>query len=286
MRLTALHRFPIKSCRGEELDTALVEPWGLAGDRRWMLVDEAGEAVTARKHRRMLLLRPQLGEDGGLSVTAQGGPTLTVARPDGSKLLDVTVFGRAPFAAALASDAAHACFSEQLGVGVRLVYAEDPHRRQANESYAGPAVPLAFEDGYPVNLGNEASLAALNDLIAASPAGPTGSGHAPLPMVRFRPNFAVAGAAAWEEDGWRRLRIGEATFRVVKGCDRCAIPTTDHETAERSKEPTATLARHRRWDGATWFGVQLVPENPGVTVRLGDAVDVLDAVEAPDGPLR
>ena len=78
----------------------------------------------------------------------------------------------------------------------------------------------------------------------------------------------------------------EAAFRVVKGCDRCAIPTTDHLTAERFKEPTYTLAQQRRFDGAVWFGMSLVPDNPGATVRVGDEVEVLEAVEAPDGPPR
>ena len=105
-------------------------------------------------------------------------------------------------------------------------------------------------------------------------------------MVRFRPNVVVAGGAAWAEDGWRRLRIGEAVFRAVKGCDRCAIPTTDDETAVRFKEPTYTLARHRRWDGAVWFGMNLVPETAGATLRVGDEVELLDAVAAPDGPPR
>ena len=27
----------MKSCRGEDLSEALIEPWGLAGDRRWMV---------------------------------------------------------------------------------------------------------------------------------------------------------------------------------------------------------------------------------------------------------
>ena len=44
LTLTELHRFPVKSCRGQELESAEVEPWGLAGDRRWMVVDDVGEA--------------------------------------------------------------------------------------------------------------------------------------------------------------------------------------------------------------------------------------------------
>ena len=44
--------------------SALVEPWGLAGDRRWMLVDAKGVEVTARKHPRLLLVTPSYTSDG------------------------------------------------------------------------------------------------------------------------------------------------------------------------------------------------------------------------------
>ncbi len=282
LRLTELRRFPVKSCRGESLQSAVVEPWGLAGDRRWMLVDETGEAVTAREQRRMLLIHPRIREDGGLDVSAPDQPALSVARPNGDEHVDVTVFGRTPFAAAPADSEAHAWFSRLLGEPVRLVYADDPHRRPANPAFAGPGVPLHLGDGYPMLLASEESLAALNDLIAEGRRADEG----PVPMVRFRPNLVVAGEHAWSEDGWRRLRVGEAVFRAVKGCDRCAIPTTDEETAVRRKEPTYTLARHRRWDGATWFGMNLVPETPGATLRVGDEVELLEVVDAPDGPPR
>ena len=282
LRVTELRRFPVKSCRGEELETAVVEPWGLAGDRRWMLVDDSGEAVTAREHRAMLLIHPRLRADGGLLVSAPGRTDLDVARPAGDRLVDVTVFGGPPFRAALADHAAHAWFRDLLGERVRLVFADDPNRLQANPAYAGPGVPMAFGDGYPLLLATEESLAALNELIAAG----ARAGEGPLPMVRFRPNVVVAGGPAWAEDGWVRLRIGEAVFRAVKGCDRCAIPATDHETAIRYKEPTFTLARHRRWDGKVWFGMNLVPETRQATLRVGDGVEVLHAMAAVDGPPR
>ena len=281
MRLTALHRFPVKSCAGEELEEAVVEPWGLAGDRCWMVVDAEGECVTARERKQLLLVRPVLRADGGVDLGAPGREDLEVGPPTGATT-DVTVFGRQPHPARLAGAAADAWFSEVVGEPVRLVFAHAPEGRQANAAFAGPDVPMAFADGYPLNVGSEASLADLNDRIAEGPRPDEGR----LPMLRFRPNLSVDGEQAWVEDGWRRLRVGEATFRVVKGCDRCAIPTTDPDTAERSKEPTATLARHRRFDGATWFGMQLVPESPGATLRVGDEVEVLEAVEAPDGPPR
>ena len=59
MQLTGIWRYPVKSCRGEELTAARVEPWGLTGDRRWMIVDDQGRkfskrdgAVTLRSLRR------------------------------------------------------------------------------------------------------------------------------------------------------------------------------------------------------------------------------------------
>ena len=280
LTLSAINRFPVKSCRGEALRSALIEPWGLSGDRRWMVVDEDGEAITAREQRRLLLVRPEL-EDGGLLVRAEGRPDLHVTVPEVPDV-KVTVFGRAPLAACQADPAAHAWFSELLGVPARLVYQDEPTRRRLNPDFGEPDDSAAFQDGYPLMMTTAASLAALNELISAGPRADEG----PLPMIRFRPSVVVDGSAAWEEDGWRRLRIGAARFRVVKGCDRCVIPTTDPDTVARGKEPIATLAKHRRWDGATWFGMQLIPDTRGVTINVGDEVEVLESVPAPDGPPR
>ena len=281
LHLSELRRYPVKSCRGQALEVGVVEPWGLAGDRRWMLVDDTGETVTAREQRELLLIRPRLRADGGLEVSAPDQDDLIVPPADG-RVVDVTVFGRTPFGATEAGLEADAWFSKVLGEPVRLVYADDPNRRQANPEHAGPGVPMHFGDAYPLLLTTEASLATLNELIAAGPRADEG----PLPMVRVRPNLVVAGSLPWAEDGWRRIRVGAAEFRVVKGCDRCAIPTTDEQTAVRRKEPTYTLAQHRRWDGAVWFGMNLVPVTPGATLRVGDEVEVLHAVPAPDGPPR
>ena len=180
----------------------------------------------------------------------------------------------------MASDQAHQWFSKAVGEPVRLVHADDPSRRRANPARTQAVVPMAFADGYPLHLATEESLADLNAQIAAGPMADQG----PLPMVRFRPNIVVAGAEPWADDGWHRIRIGEGVYRAVKGCARCTIPTTDHETAEHFKEPTATMARTRRWDGQVWFGTNLVCDTPGVTIRVGDEVEVLETRDGSDGP--
>ena len=282
LTVTDMFRYPVKSCRGERLAATPVEPWGLAGDRRWMIVDAYGEVVTAREHPRLVLVTP-LPEDGGIRLTGPDGPDLTVRVPGGEELIPVTVW-QSKLLAAPAGAAADAWFSALTGEPVRLVYLDDPTRRRPNPDYSRDGDRVSFADGYPLLLTSGRSLAELNAAIAAGPRAAEG----PLPMRRFRPNVVVAGAAPWAEDGWRRLRIGEVTFRAVKGCDRCVLTTIDPATAATGKEPIATLARTRRWDGKVWFGMNLIPDGPqpGRSIRVGDAVEVLEQADRADGPPR
>jgi uncharacterized protein YcbX len=282
LTVTDLYRYPVKSCRGEQRVTAPVEPWGLAGDRRWMIVDRSGEVLTAREYPRLVLVTPFL-TGGGIRLTGPDGPDLTVRAPAGDGLIPVAVF-QSRLLAAPAGAAADAWFSSVIGEPVRLVYLDDPTRRRPNPDYSRDGDRVSFADGYPLLLTTESSLAELNEAIAAGPLATEG----PLPMRRFRPSVVVAGAGPWAEDGWRRLRIGEVTFRAVKGCDRCVLTTIDPDTAATGKEPIATLARTRRWDGKVWFGMNLIPDapRPGNSIRVGDPVEVLERDDRADGPPR
>jgi len=272
-RITSIWRYPVKSCRGEELPAARVEPWGLAGDRRWMIVDASGQQVTAREHPRLLLITPRLNGGGHITLTSPDQPDLVVPVPDGTDLVPVSVFA-SDLLAAPAGDKAAAWLSEIAGEAVRLVYLDDPTRRPTNPEYSLDTDRVSFADGFPLLLTSEESLAALNGWIAAGEKAAEG----PLPMRRFRPSVVVSGAPAWAEDDWRRLRIGPVTFRVAKGCARCVLTTIDPDTAVRGHEPLFALARYRQWDNKVWFGAQLIPDNPapGAVIRPGDLVEILE----------
>ena len=280
--LTAINRFPVKSMRGEALDDASVEPWGLAGDRRWMVVDDDAEAITAREVNRLLLFRPRL-LPGRLVISAADLPDLEVAAPSGPSR-PVTVHGH-PLLATPVPDADR-WLSAALERPAHLVHLSDPTVRSPNPRFSHPDDRVNLADAYPVLVTTESSLADLNARIADGRGEADDEKIDPLPMMRFRPNLVVAGTPAWAEDGWRRLRIGETVFRAVKGCDRCMMTTVDPDTAVRGKEPIATLARFRRYDKATWFGMNLITDTPGAVVRVGDEVEILTAVDAPDGPPR
>lgn len=269
MHLATLHSYPIKGCYRVDHDAARVEPWGLAGDRRWLLVDPDGTLVTQREVARLGQVRAVATADG-LLLHADDRPDLAVARPVGGELLEAQVW-HDRVAATLVGAAADDWFSAALDRKVRLLWLDDPTRRAVDPRYALPTDRVSFADGYPLLLANLASLHALNDWLAES-----GSPEGPLPMTRFRPSVVVSGAPAWAEDGWvgERIRIGEITFRVPKPCGRCLVTTTDQETGERGHEPLRVLARHRNVDQKLLFGVYLIPEGTG-GIRVGDPVEPL-----------
>ncbi|HEX4830693.1 MAG TPA: MOSC N-terminal beta barrel domain-containing protein [Trebonia sp.] len=273
LRLTDIWRYPVKSCRGQRLAAGTVEPWGLAGDRRWMLVDDDGRFVTGREHPCLVLVRAEPAP-GAIRLAAPGVADLVVpVPPAGAALVPVRVWA-SELVAAQASAEAGRWLSKVIGADVRLVYLDDPTRRPTPAKHSRAGDVVSFADGYPLLLTSEQSLARLNEWIAAGRHAAEG----PLPMTRFRPNVVVAGAAPWAEDDWRRVRIGPVAFRVAKPCGRCVFTTVDPRTARRGKEPLATLARHRRWDGNVWFGVNLIPDAPapGGVIRAGNPVEVLE----------
>ncbi|WEH32132.1 MOSC domain-containing protein [Streptomyces sp. AM 4-1-1] len=269
--LRAIRVHPVKSLAACATDEAVVEPWGLDGDRRWMLVDPAGTVVTQRQQPRMALLSAMRLPDGGLTLSAPGSAPLTVAVPAPVGTVTVTLH-RDKLEVVEAAEAAHGWLSDRLGAPVRLVHLDAPrHRRFIDPVYSLPGEPVSLADGYPLLLTTRASLNALNSLIAQGDHPDEG----PLPMNRFRPNVVVEGTAPWAEDDWRRIAVGEVTFRVAKPSGRCVITTTDQRTAERGKEPLRTLARHRRFQLGLLFGQNLIPEGTG-RIRVGDSVRILD----------
>ncbi|WP_405094670.1 MOSC domain-containing protein [Micromonospora sp. NBC_01412] len=271
MRLAAVHTYPVKGCHRLDHDGARVEPWGLAGDRRWMVVDADGLGVTQREATALVGLRVA-PRDSGLVLRAAGRPDLDVAEPTGAPPLPVRVFrNRLPVPALPAGPAADDWLGALLGRPVRLVHLARPTRHLAPGDRAHDTGDrVSFADVYPLLLAATASLGALNGWLVEA-------GEAPVPMSRFRPNLVVEGTPAWAEDDWagRWLRIGAARFRAAGPCGRCVVTTTDQETGVRGKEPLRTLGRHRNIGGKLLFGLHLVPDGPGV-VRVGDPVTVAD----------
>lgn len=261
MQLRSIHIYPIKGTRRVPLDEAVVAQRGLAGDRRWMLVDSEGTFLSQRTRPQMALIRTQPNGEA-THVTAPGMPPLTLRQPRDRAAREAVQIWKDAVAAVPAAAEAHAWFSRFLGLRCRLVFMDEKAQRLFDASGAGAGAEVSFADVSPVMLATHASLDALNARLVDA-----------VPMNRFRPNLVVDGTEAFAEDGWKRLRIGEVVFRVVRPVGRCTVTTTDQDTAEVGKEPLRTLATFRKRGDLVYFGVHMIPLSEGV-VRVGAAATV------------
>lgn len=262
MKLTGLFVYPIKACAGIALEQAAVAERGLAGDRRYMIVDRHGTFVTQRELPRLCLVRAAFERDE-LVVSAPGVGSLSLPRQlAAGERVRFRVWSSE--GSALRHAEASRWFSELVNDELSLVYMPDDERRPVNPARARPGDLVSFADGYPLLLISEESLADLNARLME-----------PVEMRRFRPNLVISGAEPYAEDDMSALRIGAVSFRGVKRCERCSVTTVDPETGERGKEPLRTLSHYRQRDGKVWFGMNLIHDHTG-QLALGDDVVVTD----------
>lgn len=261
--LSSLYFYPVKSLRGIGLERAPVDNRGIHFDRHWMVVDDKGDFITQRQFPNMALIHTAL-TPSGLRLSAPGMADLDVLfEPEAPVQQTVQVWGDRCMALSAGPGAA-AWLSDFLGLDCRLVFMPESTRRPVDPDYAESSDQVGFADGFPFLLISEASLADLNGRLDQA-----------LPMIRFRPNLVVAGCEPYAEDQWRRIRIGEVTFRVSKPCSRCVIPTINPDTAEKSVEPLRTLNRYRRDGNKVYFGQNLLHDGTG-ELRAGMPVEVLE----------
>jgi uncharacterized protein YcbX len=255
--------YPIKACRGFEVDSSCVERMGLEHDRRMMVVTPAGEFLTQREYPRLALVTPKL-VNGTLELSAPSYDSIQLAiRSSGVPTL-VNVWKSKGVHAIDQGEEAADWFSDWLGTPVRLVHVADGYRRLINGQYAvNPDDHTGFADGYPILLTSEEGLQDLNSRL-----------ESPVPMNRFRPNIVVKGDEPFAEDTWNRIGIGDVELAVVKPCARCEVTTIDKDTLARSKEPLKTLGKYRKQKLGAIFGQNVIPLNEG-RIRLGMTVTVL-----------
>ena len=261
--LSRLFIHPVKSMRGIGLTHALADVSGFAFDRIFMVTELDGTFITARQFPQMVRFIPAPVQDG-LHLTAPDGSSSIVRFSDFAPADAPTEVWGNHFTARIAPDAINRWLSEFFSRPVQLRWV-GPELTRRVAKFA--AVPLSFADGFPYLLTNEASLRDLQQRCPAS-----------VQMEQFRPNLVVTGAAAWEEDTWKVIRIGEVIFDVVKPCSRCIFTTVSPEKGQKhpTGEPLKTLQSFRtaQDNGDVDFGQNLIPRSRGV-IRVGDEVEIL-----------
>ena len=274
--VSALYKYPVKSCAPVSCEAIELDAFGVAGDRRFVVTTTSGRFLSQRIMPKMALITTCWNEQG-LHLSAPGHPDFH---------LDNDVLANPPRKRAqvwsdelLAGDCGEAAAlwcSAVLGETVRLLFMDEPCQRimpwPHNQPIDAPGLRntmrrVSFADGFPLLLLSDASVTALNARMPA-PA---------VEMINFRPNIVVTGVEAHAEDGWKTLRIGEVTFTVAAPCERCVLTTVDPARGERREdgEPLLTLKSYRSENNQVLFGQNLMHRNLG-TVKVGDTVEVLE----------
>jgi len=258
LELASIHVYPIKSLGGFAVAEARLTDRGLQHDRRWMLVDEAGNFMTQREVGTMACLHTSAATEGFRVTDILTGATLDLPWSLSAGTERMCSVWSDRVRTLVGEPAWSAWFSAQLGRSVQLVYMPDATKRRTDGRYAKGLTSLS--DGFPFLIVSQASL---DDLNARLPS--------PIGMERFRPNLVIAGGTAFQEDAWTDIRIGDARFQLVKPCARCVVITTDQRTGVRDKEPLRTLATYRSKGNKVLFGMNAVGDASG-SVRVGDLV--------------
>lgn len=265
MHLSEINIYPVKSLKGFSINEAKVEDRGLQYDRRWMLVDAKNKFLTQREFSKMATIC--IAVDGDGMTASAGASDLPIPLiPDSDEKASVKIWTSSVKARVYGSEV-NEWFSDALGTNCRLVLMPEESKRKVNPFYAVRKFndTVSFADGYPFMLIGERSLEDFNSRI-----------ETPLPMNRFRPNFVVSGSEPFAEDAWKKIRIGETIFHVVKPCARCVITTIDQSKGEKDgTEPLKTLAAYRNKGGNVLFGQNLIAETGVGIIKTGDEIEIL-----------
>ncbi len=226
---------------------------GVAGDRRFWLVNPAGRLVNGKVHPELMRVHPEWDE-----ATRR----LALRFPDGSVTEGIVEPG-APVAAEMYGESHPSrtvpgpwqeALSEFAGAPLTLLWSE------------ASAVDRGGRGGGWMSILSQASLARLGQA-----AGVDGA----VDGRRFRMLFEIDGVRAHEEDDWigGRVEIGDAVVRPLGDVGRCVVTKCDPDTAISDLDTLGALAHYRR-EGQTEplplgvYGDVVVPGR----VRVGDTV--------------
>ncbi len=262
-QLCQISVYPIKSTAPVDLSRSAVTATGLAFDRQFVLCDENGKFITARTCPQLLAVRTALLQNG-VVISAPESPSLTLEYADFSHRYDPISVWKDNINALYCGQQAEQWFSLYLQKPCKLYFFGPQSQRPVSRK---PDNQVAFADGYPLLLISRGSLDDLNKRCKST-----------VLMTQMRPNLVVGQCDAYAEDSWKRIKIGEVEFEVVKPCGRCILTTTDPQTLQRNpdREPLSVLKRYRKGsDGEAHFGQNLIALNHGI-ISLNDSVEILE----------
>lgn len=225
-RVDHIFMTPVKGTALHSMDEVVVSEHGIAGDRRFFVIDERDRLTNGRRYGPLVTVQSQFDAQSGV---------LTLVFPDGT-----TVTGDA----APTGDAVSVHFFDHHVAGHVV---PGPWRAALSEFCARPVRLIEADvaghglDLHPLTLLGSASIAWLRGRGAAA--------HA-LDRRRFRASLEIAGITPFREETWigHRVRIGDVVAEVIGKVPRCRVIRQDPETGRPDVDTLRMLVdgyRHR-----------------------------------------
>jgi len=247
---------PVKGMALVHPEDLSLEPFGVAANRRFYVVDADGRRYGQIRNGTLARIEPEYDETSG---------ALTLRFPDSSVVDGVPALGESivtdfygrPVRGRVVNGEWSEAISQFVGRPLRLVRSDEP----------GAGVDRGRGT---VTMLSDASLDALAREVDTDA----------VDARRFRMLIGIAGCEPHEEDAWlgRRVRVGEAVVRLHEQVARCAITTQNPRTGVPDLDMLRAIKAYRGTredDGKNIdFGVFGEVESPG-RVRVGDAVEPL-----------
>lgn len=245
-------RYPVKSMRGERVDAAAVDRFGLAGDRVHAVIDtQTGKVASgAWRARRWADLLDWSATCRTEPDDRHRVPEVGIEAPTGARLRS-------------ASSRIDEELTEALGRDVRLA----TRGLEDDTVMYGDAPPGSFQDVATLHLVTTGTLTRLSELAPETS----------FDVRRFRPNLVIdtGDEPGFIEEGWIGAHLtfdGGVRLRVTDRCRRCVMTTLGQ--ADLPKD-AGVLRAAARSNEAT-VGVYAEVEVRG-TVRVGSTVLPVDS---------
>ncbi|CAG8566047.1 15232_t:CDS:10, partial [Acaulospora morrowiae] len=302
--LERLTLYPIKSCHGYTIPPSTswtVTSQGLLYDREWMLVNsETGRALSQKVYPKMALIRPiVLRGKELLVITAPGQEPLHIRLNEFPNEIESSkcssqVCGDNIQTLVYTSNHISQWFTEFLGITCRLARQPTSENSSVNRRFIKPHLlnvepsttagsPLSLSNESPFLLVSQKSVKNVNRKIMdgannhENERKEKDDGSKGIVVDCFRANLVINGnIEAYDEDQWKKVKIGGQVFKLIGPCRRCHMICIDHETGEKTKEPYSTLATYRRNKGRIYFGQHMIhlPELSTFPYEISSGCDV------------
>lgn len=266
IHLKSIIIYPVKSCQGFSVKSWPLTTGGLMYDREWLLQGSGGEILTQKKVPELGSIRTlidlELGKLFIESPTRRDKLQLSLLESLADLSEEVDVFGQR-YEVQSYDDRVNTWFSEAIGRPCTLVRCSSSKYRSC--TYTGLRDRPCRDTQSKLNFVNEGQLLLISEESISDLNSRLNSGKGdckqklPVDAMRFRPNLVISGSSPYSEDNWKKLRIGEACFTSMGGCNRCQMINLHQDSGQvlKSKEPLATLASYRRKKGKILFGILL-----------------------------